>query len=281
MEKHRPAEGRGHGAERAHCGQRRLFVGRQHNGQTPSGQSGQRKEDQTAEQAQRNRCLVSTARHGGGRDTGDDHGHGCFQQQEEQAHPVGPLRDKPDDTGGGEAEQRAAAACEQQAHGVDAGQQRRGQAPPDAGGILQEVQCHEQRQREQRRRYVGVVIQAVDTGGGTFLQSAGVIRAQGVHQSVKRPEQHPTAAHVQRDESDDGGNGRGTPQKARNVLSLKAGQQDHRQGESGNKFIELGLGADTEGRIDSRRAVDDGEDQQTQHRHGQPLLKAKQRLFAK
>ena len=65
------------------------------------------------------------------------------------------------------------------------------------------------------------------------------------------------------------------------MLPLKAGQQDHRQGEGGNKFIELGLGADTEGRIDSRRAVDDGEGQETQYRHGQPLLKARQRLFSK
>lgn len=87
MEKHRRTEGRGHGTERAHCGQCRLFVSGQHSGQTPSGQSVQRKEDQTAEQAQRNRRLVSTARHGGGRDTGGDHGHGRFHQQEEQAHP--------------------------------------------------------------------------------------------------------------------------------------------------------------------------------------------------
>ena len=145
MEKHRRTEGRGHGTERAHCGQCRLFVSGQHSGQTPSGQSVQRKEDQTAEQAQRNRRLVSTARHGGGRDTGGDHGHGRFHQQEEQAHPVGPLRDQPDDTGGGEAEQCAAAAGEQQAHGVDARQQRRGQAPIDAGRAFQEVQRREQR----------------------------------------------------------------------------------------------------------------------------------------
>ena len=143
MEKHRRAEGRGHGAERTHCGQCRLFVSGQHSGQTPSGQSVQRKEDQTAEQAHQDCRLVTKARHGGGRDTGGDHGHGCFQQQEKQAHPVGPLRDQPGDTGGGEAEQRAPAAGEQQVHGVDAGQQRRGQAPIDAGGISQEVQRRE------------------------------------------------------------------------------------------------------------------------------------------
>ena len=65
------------------------------------------------------------------------------------------------------------------------------------------------------------------------------------------------------------------------MLPLKAGQQDHRQREGGDKFIKLGLGAGPEGRMDGRRTVDDGKGQKTQYRHGQPLLKARQRLFAK
>ena len=211
MEKHRRAKGRGHGTERAHCGQCRSFVGRQQRSQPPSGQRVQREQQHTAQQTHQNRRFPAMACQRGGRDTGGDHGHGCFRQQEEQAHPVDSLRDQPDDTGGGEAEQRAAAAGEQQAHGADARQQRCGQTPPDTGGILQEVQCREQRQREQRRRYVGVVIQAVDTGGGIFGQSVGIIRAQQVHQGVEDPKQEFAAVHIQRDQGDDGGNGRAAP----------------------------------------------------------------------
>ena len=62
---------------------------------------------------------------------------------------------------------------------------------------------------------------------------------------------------------------------------VKTGQQDHRQGEGGDEFIELGLGVGAEGGINRRSAVDDGKGQEAQYRHGQPLLKTRQRLFAK
>ena len=65
------------------------------------------------------------------------------------------------------------------------------------------------------------------------------------------------------------------------MFPLKAGQQNDRQREGGNEFIELGLGAGAEGGINGRRAVDDGEGKKAQYRHGQPLLKARQRLFPK
>ena len=253
----------------------------QHRLQPPSGQNVQRKEDQSAEQAQCNRRFVAPGHHRGGGGRGGDHSHGCFRQQEEQTDPVHPLYQKPDEAGHPEAKQRAAAAGEQEAHGVDARQQRRGQPPPDTGGILQQIQRREQRQREETGCYVGIVIQAVDAGGKILRQSAGVIRTQHVHQSVERPEQHLTAAHIQRDQSDDGGNGRAAPQQAGNVFPLKAGQQNDRQGEGGKKFVEFRHAAGAEGRIDRRRAVDDGKGQEAQYRHGQPLLKARQRLFAK
>ena len=65
------------------------------------------------------------------------------------------------------------------------------------------------------------------------------------------------------------------------MFPLKSGQQNDRQGEGGDEFIELGLGVGAEGRIDGRRAVDDGKGQEAQYRHGQPLLKTRQRLFTK
>lgn len=266
---------------RAHSRQRRLFVRGQHRLQPPSGQNVQRKEDQSAEQAQCNRRFVALGHHRGGGGSGGHHGHSRFRQQEEQTDPVHPLYQKPDEAGDSKAEQRAAAAGEQEAHGVDARQQRRGQPPPDTGGILQQIQRREQRQREETGCYVGIVIQAVDAGGKILRQSAGVIRTQHVHQSVERPEQHLTAAHVQRNQSDDGGNGRAAPQQAGNVFPLKSGQQNDRQGEGGKKFVEFRHAAGAEGGIDRRRAVDDGETQQTQYRHGQPLLKTRQRLFTK
>ena len=145
MEKHRRANDHSHGAESAHSGHRRLLIAVQRRAKPPSGQRVQREEDHAAEQAHQNRRFIAAACHGGGRDTGGDHGHGCFQQQEEQADPVGPLRDQPDDAGHREAEQRAPAAGEQQAHGADARQQRRRQTPPDTGGVFQEVEGSEQR----------------------------------------------------------------------------------------------------------------------------------------
>ena len=274
MEKHSGAADHEHSAECAHRYQRRLFVGGQHRIQPPSGHRVQRKEYQAAEQAQQDRRFIGAADHGGSRNTGCQHGHRRFQQQEQQAHPIRPLQQQPHKAGDGEAEQSAAAASEQQTHSVDARQQGRGQATPDAGGIFQQVQRHEQRQRKETGRYVGIAIQAADTGGDTFLQSAGVIRTQGVHQSVERPEQPLTAAHVQRNQGNDGGNGRAAPQQAGDVPPIKAGQQNNCQREGGDEFIELRLGVGTEGRIDGRRTVDDGEGQQTQYRHGQPLLKA-------
>ena len=51
---------------RAHSSQRRLFVRGQHRLQPPSGQNVQRKEDQSAEQAQRNRRFVALGHHRGG-----------------------------------------------------------------------------------------------------------------------------------------------------------------------------------------------------------------------
>ena len=224
MEKYRGAANHEHGAEDTGGNHRRFSVSGQHRVQPPSGQRVQRKEDHAAEQAYRKRCSIAPAHHGGGREPGGKHGHGRFQQQEHQTHPVRPLHQQPDKAGHREAEQSAAAAGEQQAHGVDTSQQRRGQTPPDAVRIFQQIQRRKQGQRKETGRYVGVVIQAVDTGGIIVQRHIGIIRAQGVHQSVERPEQHPGAAHIQRDEGNDRGDGRATPQQAGNVLPLKAGK---------------------------------------------------------
>ena len=78
MEKRSGANHRDHGAERAHGRQRRLFMGGEHRFQPPSGQNIQGEEDQTAEQAQHDRRFIAPCHHGGSRDTGGEHGHGCF-----------------------------------------------------------------------------------------------------------------------------------------------------------------------------------------------------------